>query len=233
MNYADLVESPKPERHEMQVWDESQVSLFLNQTPDSAFYRLAFATGMRRGEIIGLKWIDLDWRSGILTVRRQVYEPQGGGWRFQEPKSRAGIRSIRLGPQILEMLRVQFNRTIPLMRQLAGDRWQENDLIFPSSNGKPRNGYQVSKQFHSLAEQAGLPAIRFHDIRHTAASIMLMHGEPPVRVAMILGQGLAVLLSTYAHYIPDDSSRAAILMDEITGVYIAPDLHPAEREKQD
>ena len=85
-------------------------------------------------------------------------------------------------------------------------------------SGKPRNGYQVSKQFHSLAEQIGLPAIRFHDIRHTAASIMLMHNEPPVRVAMILGQGLAVLLSTYAHYIPDDSSRAAILMDEITGM---------------
>jgi len=233
VNWAELVEAPRPEKHEMQVWDESQVSLFLNRTTDSAFYRLAFATGMRRGEIIGLKWIDLDWRSGTLTVRRQVYEPEGGGWRFQEPKSRAGVRSIRLGPQILEMMRGQYNQAIPLARQLAGERWQENDLIFPSSNGKPRNGYEVSKKFRSLALSFGLPAIRFHDIRHTAASIMLMHGEPPVRVAAILGQGLAVLLSTYAHYIPDDSSRAAILMDEITAPYavevtapVAPELHP-------
>ena len=215
-NYTDLVETPRPEKHEMMVWDESQVSLFLTRVEDSTFYRLAFSTGMRRGEIIGLQWKDLDWRSGILTVRRQVYEPQGGGWRFQEPKSRAGVRSIRLGPGMIEALRRQFNRDQPLARQLAGDQWIENDLIFPNSLGKPRNGYEVSKRFQRRAAEAGLPAIRFHDIRHTAASIMLMHGEPPVRVAMILGQGLAVLLSTYAHYIPDDSERAALLMDEIT-----------------
>ncbi len=227
VNWCEMVEAPRPERREMQVWDESQVSLFLTRAIDAAFYRLAFSTGMRRGELIGLKWIDLDWRSGTLTVRRQVYEPEGGGWRFQEPKSRAGIRSIRLGPQMLEMLRVQFNQAIPLARQWAGERWQENDLIFPNSEGKPRNGYEVSKRFHNLAIETGLPAIRFHDIRHTAASIMLMHGEPPVRVAAMLGQGLAVLLSTYAHFIPDDSSRAALLMDEVTAPYIiAPELHP-------
>jgi integrase len=234
VNYTELTEIPRPEKHEMKVWDESQVSLFLARADDATFYRLAFSTGMRRGEIVGLKWIDLDWRSGTLTVRRQVYEPQGGGWRFQEPKSRAGVRSIRLGPGMIEALRVQYNQTIPLMRQVAGESWQENDLIFPSANGKPRNGYEVSKRFHRQAAEAGLPEIRFHDIRHTAASIMLMHNEAPVRVAMILGQGLAVLLSTYAHFIPDDSSRAALLMDEITSpVMIAPELHPTapvERE---
>lgn len=234
-NWTELVEAPRPEKHEMQVWDESQVALFLAKVPDAAFYRLAFATGMRRGEMIGLKWIDLDWRSGLLTVRRQVYEPQGGGWRFQEPKSRAGVRSIRLGPQILEMLRGQYNQAIPLMRRLAG-RWQENDLIFPNSEGRPRNGYEVSKRFHSLAIAAGLPPIRFHDVRHTAASIMLMHGEPPVRVAAMLGQGLAVLLSTYAHFIPDDSARAALLMDELTApaaFVIAPELHPISGEEME
>jgi integrase len=234
-NYAELVEVPRPEKHEMCVWDEGQVSLFLTRVEDGTFYRLAFSTGMRRGELLGLQWKDLDWRSGILTVRRQVYEPQGGGWRFQEPKSRAGVRSIRLGPGMIEALRVQFNQAQPLARQLAGDQWQENDLIFPSSNGKPRNGYGVSKRFRRLAGEMGLEAIRFHDIRHTAASIMLMHGEPPVRVAAILGQGLAVLLSTYAHFIPDDSERAALLMDEITNpavIMIAPELHLVEKKMQ-
>ena len=216
VNYTELVETPRPEKQEMRVWDEGQVSLFLSRAPDGIFYRLAFSTGMRRGELLGLQWRDLDWRSGILTVRRQVYEPQGGGWRFQEPKSRAGVRSIRLGPGMIEALRAQFNRAQPLARQLAGDQWQENDLIFPNSTGKPRNGYGVSKKFRSLALAAGLPSIRFHDIRHTAASIMLMHGIEPIKVAALLGQGLAILFSTYAHFIPNDSERVSTLMDELT-----------------
>jgi integrase len=233
-NWAELVEAPRPEKREMRIWDESQVSQFLAFAPDPAFYRLAFATGMRRGELLGLQWKDLDWRTDVITVRRQVFEPEGGGWRFQEPKSRAGMRSIRLGPELMEVLRSQFNQVIPSARRLAGDIWQEEDLIFPSSVGTPRNGYDVTKRFHQLAEAAGLPAIRFHDIRHTSASILLMHQVPPVRVAAILGQGLAVLLSTYAHFIPDDSDQAALLMDDITATStlhtIYPRNHPFEKK---
>jgi integrase len=214
-NWAELVEVPRPEKREMSVWDEGQVSLFLS-TVDDPLYRMAFATGMRRGELIGLQWRDLDWQSEAIQVRRQVITPEGGGWRFQEPKTARGRRAIRLGPGLLEALRRHFNQTLLLARAIAGDRWQESDLIFPSQVGTPRNGYEVSKAFHRLAEQAGLPAIRFHDIRHTAASIMLLHREPPVRVAAILGQSLAVLMDTYAHYIPDDQERAAALMDAIT-----------------
>jgi integrase len=215
-NWAALVEVPRPPRREMKVWDESQVNQFLSYAPDNAFYRLAFATGMRRGELIGLKWIDLDWVAETIIVRRQVAHPQGGGWRFQEPKTVKGRRVIRLGPGLIAALRDHFNHEQPLARELAGSRWQEHDLIFPTSIGTPRNGYEVSKTFKKLAQEAGLPAIRFHDIRHTAASIMLLHRSPPVRVAAILGQSVAVLLDTYAHYIPDDQEAEAALMDMIT-----------------
>jgi integrase len=217
-NWASLVEAPRPMKKEMEIWTESQVSHFLASVPEPTnyFYRLAFATGMRRGELIGLQWQDLDWQSESIMIRRQVFTPQGGGFIFQEPKTARGKRVIRLGPGLLQALRVQFNQVLPLARGIAGDRWKENDLIFPSTVGNPRQGYDVSKSFKRLASDAGLPTIRFHDIRHTAASIMLLHGEPPVRVAGILGQSVAVLLDTYAHYIPDDQTRAAMLMDEIT-----------------
>jgi integrase len=215
-NWAALVEIPRPPKQEMKVWDEAQVSQFLSYAPDNTFYRLAFATGMRRGELIGLKWDDIDWQAETIMVRRQVFTPEGGGWRFQEPKTERGRRVIRLGPGLIAALRDHFNQEQPLARELAGDRWQENGLIFPSSVGTPRNGYEVSKTFKKLAQQAGLPAIRFHDIRHSAASIMLLHKSPPVRVAAILGQSVAILLDTYAHYIPDDQEAEAALMDGIT-----------------
>jgi integrase len=215
-NWAALVEVPRPAKREMKVWSESQVSQFLATAPDQIFYRLAFATGMRRGELIGLQWLDLDWQASTLRIRRQVYTPAGGGFIFQEPKTSRGRRTIRLGPRLLQALHTHFNQDLPRTKALAGDRWQFHDLIFPSSVGTPRNGYNVSKEFKRRAKKAGLPPIRFHDIRHTAASIMLLHGEPPVRVAAILGQSVAVLLDTNAHYIPDDQEKAAALMDQIT-----------------
>lgn len=218
-NWAELVEVPRPENREMSVWDESQVSQFLQTVQGDVFYRLAFATGMRRGELIGLQWKDIDWQSETIQVRRQVYTPEGGGFIFQPPKTERGKRGIRLGKGLLEALRYQQNIAIPQMMAFAGESWQEYDLVFPNTIGKPRNGYEVSKSFHEAVIAAGMPVIRFHDIRHTAASIMLLHGEPPVRVAAILGQSLAVLLSTYAHYIPDDQERASRLMDDITTTY--------------
>lgn len=215
-NWSDLVEAPRPIKQEMAVWSESQVSQFLAYAPDQAFYRLAFATGMRRGELIGLKWEDLDYRTGTMRIRRQVFQLSGGGFRFQEPKTTRGQRTVRLGAGILEALGQQYNQVLPQMRAIAGERWQEFDLIFPSAVGTPRNGDNVTRIFQELVKQSGLPKIRFHDIRHTAASIMLLHNEPATRVAGILGQSLPVLLSTYAHYIPDDQATAAALMDQVT-----------------
>ncbi len=215
-NWAELVKAPKQPKHEMSVWSEEQVSSFLAAYLDRTIFRLAFATGMRRGELIGLQWSDVDWLSETIRVRRQVIEPAGGGYLFQEPKTERGRRSIRIGPGLIQALRSQLNQVLPLARAIAGDRWEEHDLIFPSSIGTPRNGYEVTKEFKRLAREASLPAIRFHDIRHSAASIMLLHGEPPIRVAGILGQSVAVLLDTYAHYIPDDQQRAAALMDSVT-----------------
>ena len=193
-NWAALVEVPRPGKSEMHVWDESQVSQFLQFVNADPLYRLAFSTGMRRGEIVGLQWKDIDWNSGMLHVRRQAYRPEGGGFIFQTPKTERGTRGIRLGRGMLEALRVHYNETIPLMQAIAGGSWQDYDLIFPTSRGTPKDGDTVLKEFQRLTERAGLPPIRFHDIR----------------------QSVQVLLTTYAHYIPDNQETAANLMDAIT-----------------
>ena len=218
-NWTEMASVPRrAKREETKVWNENQVNLFLNYMKGDLFYRLAFSTGMRRGELLALQWKDLDWASDMLKVQRQVYRPDGGGYVFQGPKTDRGTRSIRLGHGLMDALKIQFSRTIPLMQLAAGSSWKNHDLIFPSYQGGPRQGDAVSKEFHRLAAAAGLPVIRFHDIRHTAASIMLLHGEPPVRVAGILGQTVAVLLTTYSHYIPDSQESTATLMDSITTV---------------
>lgn len=219
-NPADGLIVPRPKKQEMMVWTESQVSQFLTSVRgerNEVLYRLALATGMRRGELLGLKWGDIDWLAATIRVRRQVFEPRGGGFIFQEPKSDRGRRSIQLGGGIIEQLRGQIEQ-VDLARKMARGRWKEHDLIFPSTVGTPQGGGFVSREFKRLAERAGLPAIRFHGCRHTAASIMLMRARPPLEVAGILGHSLAVLMERYAHYIPDQQGETARLMDEITMV---------------
>jgi integrase len=216
-NWAGLVEVPRSKRREIKVWTESQVSRFLaNVGKDQLFYRFAFYSGARRGELLGLQWSDIDWRAETVKIQRQVYRAAGGGFTFESPKTRRGVRSIRIGLGLLDALRDHLYRVLPLARDIAGDRWKDFDLVFPSTVGTPLNGGHVSASFKKLAKDAGLPVIRFHDVRHTAASLMLMNGEPPIQVAGILGQSVEVLHSTYAHWIPTDQERVAAYMDQVT-----------------
>lgn len=216
-NWAALVECPKPKKKELNVWNESQVNQFLVAVEGDPFYRMAFSTGMRRGELLGLQWKDLDWDNGMIKVSRQVYNPSGGGFIFQPPKTERGRRAIRLGPGLLDSLRHHYNYMIPKMIAIVGpDSWKDHDLIFPSRYGVPQVGSTITKGFKRLIEKFGLSEIRFHDIRHTTASIMLLHGEPPVRVAGVMGHSVQVLLNTYSHYIPDNQERLSNLMDQIT-----------------
>jgi integrase len=116
---------------------------------------------------------------------------------------------------MIERLRAQLVN-IDIMRKISRDKWKDYDLVFPSIIGKPLYGNNVSIEFNELVERSGLPHIRFHDCRHTAASILLNRGIPPVIVAGMLGHSISTLLSTYAHFIPDQQDEAARVMDEIT-----------------
>jgi integrase len=158
------------------------------------------------------QWQDLDQDRGIIHVRRQLSRSAG---KFTEQKTRAAKRSIELGSGTLEVLQEHYQRQIQ-ERNIGGDHWQENDPIFTSTIGTPLNfKNMIERHFKPIIKVANVPAIRFHDCRHTAATIMLGHGIAPVIVAGMLGHSIPVLLNTYTHFIPTMQSQAARLMDEI------------------
>ena len=227
-NPASLVLLPKPaanhspDADELHVWTESQISSFLlsvAQHRNRNLYHLALATGMRRGELLGLQWDHIDWTDSAVLVKQQAVETPGGGWIFQTPKTKSGRRIIKIGAGVLNALRSQVNvanETRIITQTGIRYTWEENNLVFPAYTGKPQNGYNVSKEFDRLVKAAGLPDIRFHDIRHTAASQMLMHNIPIAWVSRILGHStVSITLDIYAHYIPGIET-AADLMDQIT-----------------
>ena len=209
---------PRYSPPEMKVLDEAQVNQFLmaaRGSPYEALYYLAIVTGMRMGEIYGLTWDDLHWHTGELNVRRQIQEKKGGGWDFYEPKTHFGTRMVKLGDGTLTVLRNHKSRQ-ELEMAFAGDRWQHNNLIFPSASGTPLNKSNMRKDYNRVLELAGIPHIRFHDLRHTAASLMLNHKTPLLVASRRLGHSKpSVTLDIYSHLFQDSQNEVANLLDEL------------------
>ena len=217
-NPADGATPPRLNQGEMLVLNESQVTQFLIAAQGSrheVLFHLAVKTGMRQGELLGLKWGDLDWMTGALQVNRQVQRIDGKSYIFVEPKTKMGRRMIQLGEASLQALRQQVERQ-RIEKELAGERWKENGLIFASSVGTPTDLRNLLREFKEALVKAGLPDIRFHDLRHTAASIMLKHNIPVFTVSRVLGHAKpSITLDIYAHMIPGMQDEVARLMDEV------------------
>jgi len=217
-NPASGAALPRYKQSEMQVLDPSQLTQFLIAAQGSyyeALYHLAIHTGMRQGELFGLKWTDLRWQSGVLHVQRQASRVPGRKWEFLEPKTSAGRRTITMGEGILQVMR-HHKAKLPMQKALAGDRWEEHDLIFPNRVGNPGDPSNLRKDFLAVLEQSGLPIIRFHDLRHTAASLMLNNGIPPIVVSKRLGHARpSTTLDIYGHLYQEKDEEAARIMDEL------------------
>ncbi len=209
---------PSLVQQEMKIFDEEQITRFLvavNGTRNEALYHLAVTTGMRQGELFGLKWSDLKWSSGTLHVQRQVQHIHGQGWSFCEPKTRAGRRLIKLGEATLQVLRKHQEKQ-QIEKLVTGERWKEYELIFPSSIGTPMDPNNLHVDFNRLLDHAGLPRIRFHDLRHTAASLMLNHSIPVIVVSKILGHSKpSITLDIYGHLFNEMQDEASRIIDEL------------------
>jgi integrase len=170
-NPAAGAKLPKSEQKEMKFLSEDQVSqLLLAAQGDryEALYHLAIATGLRQSEILGLQWSDLDLNRGILKVERQLKRSFKENDYFAQTKTKNGRRVLKFGAATIEKL--QENRvTQNLDKAIAGARWKENNLVFPSSIGTPLNQRNLFNRFLALLDKAGLPRIRFHDLRHTSS----------------------------------------------------------------
>ncbi len=216
----------------MQIFDESQVNRMLVAARGHRFealYQLAVTSGMREMELLGLKWTDLDWVRQTLKVERQLLRPHGQGIEFSSPKTRYGKRTIKLGSKTLEALR-QHDQRQQQDRINAGDQWVEHGLMFTNHNGGPLEYRNLLRNYKRLLQDAGLPLIRFHDLRHTAASIMLNHNVPVIVVSRRLGHAKpSITLDIYGHLMPSAQDEVAELLDEmITPIELiptAPQLH--------
>lgn len=220
-NPATVVYQPKLKETEMKVLDENQVRSLLIAAKGNrleALYKLEITTGLREGEILGLRWSDLDWETQQLKIQRQLQRISGIGLIYSEPKSAAGRRMIMLGSETIASLKTHSSRQYT-ERVFAGDKWQENDLIFPSSVGTPLDPRNLFRQFKDLLRKANLPDIRFHDLRHTFATLALSQGVSVKVVQEMLGHSDASMtLKVYSHTTPGMQREAAKKMDEITAL---------------
>jgi integrase len=178
------------------------------------FY-LALTTGMRKGELLGLKWSDLDHANAVLLVQRQLQPVPHQGYVLVPPKTKAGHRQIKLGPATIKKLEAHRAQQ-EMARAAAGDRWQENGLLFTSSIGTFLDQTKVSRELEKVLKKAGLPHIRFHDLRHTSISFLLGMGTPVNTVQRRAGHSKAsVTTDVYGHALAGSQDVAAEKIEEI------------------
>lgn len=185
-NPLNSVEKPRVKTIRQKITLEpDQIQQFLITVQDdrnAVMYHLALVTGLREGEILGLKWEDVDWGKHRLKVVRQVYRVPKEGMVFTTPKTQSGIRVLTLGNTAMDKL-FEHRQRQKVEKAAAGENWQEMDLIFPTVIGTPQDPHNLLKEFKALLAKAGLPTMRFHDLRHTSITLVLNEIGAPVKEA--------------------------------------------------
>jgi integrase len=215
-NVASAVRPPKLTKKEIRPLSPKEASLFLEAARGERFealYVVAITAGLREGELLGLKWEDTNLEAGTLAVRRTLSEARSG--RFFEPPKNGKGRSIRLTARAIDVLK-QHKASQNEERLRLGTLWHDGDLVFPSLTGTPMNAKNLtSRSFKPLVEQVGLPrTVRFHDLRHTCATLLLGKGVHPKIVQELLGHAtIAITLDTYSHVLPNMQGEAVHAME--------------------
>ncbi len=222
-NVCDLAEPPRKERFEMQVLTIEQGQKFLETLRGhkwEALYTLALVTGLRRGELLGLKWQDITFATGKLQVRRILSrvptDTPGQKHRYveAEPKTQKSRRSIEIAPFALAVLREHRMRQLEAKLK-AGQLWEEHDYLFCTSLGRHLNPNHVVDELKKLLKRAGLPNIRFHDLRHSVASLMFAMEIHPKIVQELLGHStISITMDIYSHMLPGMQQEAVKKLDQ-------------------
>jgi integrase len=199
------VTPPRRTHHEMNVLTLEQAQHLLATAKGhnmEALFVLALTTGMRRGELLALKWQDINFVQSMLQVKRIFTRAPGNRYIESEPKTEKSRRSIMLTSQTIETLK-QHRLHQREAKLQAGTEWQEHDLVFCTACGTPLNPSKVLERFKTLLRRAELPDIRFHDLRHSAATILLSMGAHPKVVQEMLGHNqISMTMDIYSHVLP-------------------------------
>jgi len=217
-NVAVLVKPPRVRPREMAFYTEEQVHTLLEAVTGNrleALIVLALATGMREGELLALSWDDLNLDNASVLVRANVVITREGKLR-EEVKTGHSRRRIALPNIAVEALRRHRVRQAE-ERLRMGVAWEDNNLVFPNTFGRlyDANNWRFA-WFYPLLQRAGLPRVRPHDLRHTAATLLLARGVPVKVVSEMLGHAsIGITLSIYGHVLPHMQEQAARTMDEM------------------
>ncbi|MBT9143380.1 MAG: putative prophage phiRv2 integrase [Dehalococcoidia bacterium] len=216
-NPAELVDAPSPRKKVMRTLTPGEVEVLLENAQDSFYYPVVYtavSTGLRQAELLGLRWRDIDLDMLSISVSQVLYK-RGGVCQFKEPKTAHSRRRVAMTPKLALFLR-HYKTERALLYLELGRPLTLDDLIFTSIEGKPIDPCVLSHAFGRMTREAGLEGVRFHDLRHTFASLMLLRGAKPKVISEALGHAsVAFTMDTYSHIIEGMQEDAMALLDEV------------------
>jgi integrase len=218
-NVVGMVKAPRSPTKELKTLVPEQARALIQSAHTDrleALFVLAVTTGMRQGELLGLKWQDVDLETGILQVRRTLSTATGRGFSFNAPKTAKGRRSIKLPASAISSLRRHREAQQQESDKITG-LWEDHGLVFTTHVGTPMTRQDlITRYFKPLLQRAKLPNIRFHDLRHTCATLLLGRGVHAKLVQELLGHAtISVTLDTYSHVLPSMTDQTATAMEDV------------------
>lgn len=221
-NAAALTTPPTSTRHEIVPLTVAETRAFFSSMQgdrNEALFVSASLLGLRKGELLGLRWADVDLNKGAISVRIQA-QRVGGMKQLVPLKTAKSRRTVAIPGLVSEALRAHRERQ-EQERLLAGDRWHDLGLVFPTTIGTIGEPSRITRMLHEAIERAGLPHQRFHDLRHLAASLMLAQAVQPKMMQEVLGHSrIGTTLDLYSHLMPDALREVAQRIDEL---FVNPD----------
>jgi len=218
-NVATLVDPPRAPRVPQSPLSLLQAKALLAEASNHrlyALYAVAISMGLRRGEALALSWDDIDFGAGTLVVNKSLQRIDGA-LLFVEPKTERANRTLQLPDFCISALRAHRVR-LHQERLVKGSRWRDHNLVFPSTVGTPMEPRNLTRQFHEMCARASIPRRRFHDLRHTCATLMLAQGVPARVVMEVLGHSdFGTTMNIYSHVMPVLLDDAAAQMSELLG----------------
>jgi integrase len=232
-NVAEAATPPGLKTAEAIIWSVQEALKFLEHAQNDRLNALWYTTlfsGMRRAEVLGLQWINVNLEQGEILIRTTLVEIEGK-LIMGEPKTRAGRRTIAITPDTVQVLKAHKQRQ-RLEQKNAMEGWEDSGLVFTTSIGTPINPGNLARAYKALIRKSGVTNIRFHDLRHTAASLSIRRGDSAKLVADRLGHtNVSFTMNTYVHIFDDQRRAAAFGLEDLKQAN--PDKDKAEDATQD
>jgi integrase len=217
-NVAEAVTPPKSKSKKVTVIDGQSVNKLLEAVKDTVYYPIFYTavyTGMRRSELLGLRWRNVDLDFATIAVTETLHRLNNGSYFYGEPKSKRGKRSIAISPSFALLLR-NHKAHQETARLVLGGHLSDSDLVFSMPDGSPISPHAVTWAFVNIRNKLGFAGLRFHDLRHCHASLLLKQGVHPKVVSERLGHStVGITLDTYSHVLPGLQEAAAAGFEEM------------------